>query len=210
LSNKECISNLENKLQLELKSQILELDSAINAIKTSNAAKGALQSSATIKMVLSTCKDTMERRSTIVFDGIKSLPFEYSRDLYKKLVALSEKYFDEDVEEFKERVRKIATMANGERFIDRYLHNLFESNRDALDKLKNNLETHCIQLKNQGLSKLDKVLLVIEGICLLATAFLAGQWSMNPKGNFEPYIVIIGVLVPLIELSRRIYKKTFA
>lgn len=52
-------------------------------------------------------------------------------------------------------------------------------------------------------NKMNLVLLLSEMFLLIACLALALLWIVNPKGNFEPFIVYFGALLAIIEFVRR-------
>lgn len=53
---------------------------------------------------------------------------------------------------------------------------------------------------------INRLFLILELLLLLATLALAGVWIRNPAGNFEPYTIVFGVLIAVIDVVRRSLK----
>lgn len=53
-----------------------------------------------------------------------------------------------------------------------------------------------------------RVLLVVEILLLIATLVLAVLWIRQPEGNFEPFTVLCGALLAVLEVVRRKLDRT--
>jgi hypothetical protein len=208
LANIECLRLFEDKLGLQVKDQLDQLDDDIRALKAQRAAIGSLRSGATIKQVARLCSEILASRVQHIASNLSILPFDYSSNLGEDIWKIALRHFPEDLGELKGRLEDVIRLAGGEHAQEQIINEVKEVNRTEINRLRNQLDQFLLSLKtSRKFSALDKVMLGAEAICLLTTAFLAGKWSSDPSGNYEPYIIIVGVVVPLLEIGRRVVKR---
>lgn len=208
MANQSCFENLAERLTLHSQAEYRIIDEEIEAIKRLHASKGLLKSSATIKKVIEICIRFYERKCDHFNNEIETLPFHYRKSLKDRLLDAFEGYFPADFELVDKKLKNIIEMTGGTQFEARYMGEMHDKRENISQRLKNNLDQFVIKKKeNEKVSNVEKVLIFLEIICLIIIAFLAGKWSIDPHGNYEPYIVIFSVITPVLEIGRRIYKK---
>ncbi|MGH8563485.1 MAG: hypothetical protein ACREXW_05115 [Gammaproteobacteria bacterium] len=208
MSNADCLENLRGKVTLHVGQQLGQLDDEIQSITNRNASKGMLQSGATIKEVMRACSEQMEARVSFMTTAVQQLPLDYTEDLRDSLRSLIHYYLPQDLGYISERLDKIVRLAGDEKLVDRVTDDVKANREVAIKRLENEIDQYLIRLKKAAkLSTMDKVMFFVEAVALLGTVFLAGRWSVDPSGNYEPYIVTLGVLVPLLEVARRGWKR---
>ncbi|MDP2046742.1 MAG: hypothetical protein Q8L00_11085, partial [Deltaproteobacteria bacterium] len=140
---------------------------------------------------------------------LRDLPLKYSRDLDTKISAISLKYFPAELGELHARLDGIIRIARGEHARDIVLNKVAGANKNQIHRFRTQLDHFLLILKTSRLvSTLDKIVFSLEAICLLFTAFLAGKWSSDPTHLYQPYIIVVGVIIYLLEIGRRIAKKS--
>jgi len=208
LRNNESLENLKRKLSLHSASQIADLDDQIGAIKRLHASKGLLKSSATIKKVSEACIDFFERKRTFFQKSTADLPFEIEKGLDEKLMELFTTYFPDDFDKVDQRLLEVIQMTGGEQFEAKYLAKMHEQRELISENLKTEIEQFTINLRAKtSIFTLEKIAILLEVISLLMVAYLAGKWSVDPNGNYEPFIVVWGAISAALEIGRRIWKK---
>jgi hypothetical protein len=71
-----------------------------------------------------------------------------------------------------------------------------------LAKFHNHLNATAVQLKlEHRKSPTEKFIWVFEGLLILALMFISGMWYKDPTGNYEPIIVGLTLVIPLIALG---------
>ena len=194
---------LQNQKQLGI------LDENIHAMKAQAASKGLLKSGATIKEVKNLCVKVLESRVDYISEILRDLPFKYSRDLGTKVSQISLKYFPADLGELRTRLEDIIRLANGEHARELVLGEVEGANNTKIRRFRTKLDQFLLTLKkSKKVSTFDKIVFFLEAICLLATAFLAGKWSSDPSRLYQPYIIVVGVMFSLLEIIRRIVKRS--
>jgi len=208
LGNNDALANLERRLVLHSSSQIAELDNQIAAIKRLHASKGLLKSSATIKKVSEACIEFFERKRTFFHETILGLPFDMEKVLGEKLMSVFSTYFPGDFDKVDQRLIEVIQMTGGEQFTAKYISRMHEQRDQISENVKYEIEQFIINLKAKvQLSTLEKILILFEALCLLGVAYLAGRWSVDSSGNYEPFIVALGAVSAALEIGRRIWKR---
>ena len=209
MSNKDCLENLTQRLALKDKALLSTLCEKIKAIENMNASKGMLRSRRTIKEVMRECETILNEKADYIIKEVGKLPFKPANDLVKQIVSLAKTIFPEDLGAMRGELERVVQLASGnERALEAALTGVEEARKMSLTDMETRIQQHVISIKNiNSFSWSDKLALSLEGACLLVIAFLAGKWSVDPQGNYEPYIVIFGVVAPIIEVARRVYNR---
>ena len=208
--NSECLSVVEKRLAQKVREQLDKLDADIESGKRRAASKGLSQSGAMINEVKGFCINVLELRVNYIFDILNSLPFKYSRKLGVRISEISLKYFPADLGELYTRLDAIIKFANNERARDAIINKVANANNNEIERFLNLLDQFLLNLKaSRKYSAIDKVIFLIEAICLLSTAFLAGKWLSDPTRLYQPYIIVVGVIISSLEIIRRIVKRLF-
>ena len=209
MSNSECLENLSRRLTLQEEAQLTGLREKIKAIERMNASKGVLKSGGTIKEVMRECVNVLQEKTDNIMKEVGNLPFKPTGALVEEISALSKTFFPEGLGAMRRELERIVQLTGGnDRAMDAALTGVEEASQKAVRDLESRIQQRIISLKSMtSFSWPDKLALSLEGTLLLAIAFLAGKWSNDPQGNYEPYIVILGVVMPVVEIARRVYKR---
>ena len=77
-----------------------------------------------------------------------------------------------------------------------------------LAKFQNDLSAIAVQLKlAHRKSSTEKILWGLEGLLLLMSMFISGMWYKDPTGNYEPILVVVGLVISFIFLGIKISGK---
>lgn len=99
-------------------------------------------------------------------------------------------------------LQKSTKLAGKPNLYERMLPDVESSMATDLAKFKNQLNATAIQLKLvHRKSAMEKFLWGLEGLLLLISMFISGMWYKNPAGNYEPFLVGLGLAIPLIALG---------
>jgi hypothetical protein len=152
LVNSECLRVFEERLVLNAKKQLGELDKNIEADKRLAASKGLLQSGAMINGVKGLCTKVLEYRVDYIFEILYDLPFKYSPRLGATISEISLKYFPVDLGELHTRLDNIIRLANGERARDTVIDNVLKANKTEIIRFKSLLDQFLMNLKTKNKS----------------------------------------------------------
>lgn len=206
--NSECFRIFEERLALKVKKQLGELDKNIEADKRLSASKGLLQSGAMINGVKRLCVNVLESRVDYIFEILSDLPFKYSSKIGVKISETSKHYFPSDLGELYHRLDDIIRLANGEHAREHVVNEVLNANNAEIERFQNLLNQFLLNLKtSRKFSAIDKIIFLMEAICLLSTAFLAGKWLSDPTRLYQPYIIVVGVIISSLEIIRRAVKR---
>jgi hypothetical protein len=208
LSNNDSLANLERRLSLHSSSQVDELDSRIKAIKRLHASKGLLKSSATINEVAGACIVFFESKRDFFREAVLGLTFEFENGLGEKLMSAFTAYCPGDFDKVDQRLIEVIQMTGGEQHTAKYMGRMHEQRDRISENIKNEIDQLIINLKARvQISTLERALILFEVVCLLVVAYLAGRWSVDSTGNYEPFIVALGAVSAALEIGRRFWKK---
>lgn len=206
--NSECLKVFEERLVLKVKRQLSELDKNIEADKRLAASKGNLLSGCMINGVKGLCIKVLETRVDYIFEILSELPFKYSRKLGSRVSEISLRYFPSDLGELYTRLDNIIRFTNIEGARVSTINEVVNVNITEIDRFRNLLNQFLLNLKaSSKLSPIDKGIFLLEAICLLSTAFLAGKWLSDPTRLYQPYIIVVGVIISSLEIIRRVVKR---
>lgn len=208
MSNSECFNNIKQQISLNSETQLFKLDEDIMALKRLHASKGILQSSHTIRKVRDLYVSFFENKINFLINLLETLPIRYEKSLGQKLFDFVKICFEGEFKKIDAGLKAVIDECGGQQFESRYFGELHQK-RDSLAKdLNNQIDNYIIRKKEEcNFSNIDRLLILIEIVCIITIAFLAGKWTIDPNGNYEPYIVLLGIFAPLLEIGRRVWKK---
>ncbi len=209
MSNKKCLENLAKRLEVKDIALHDALRGKIKAIERTNAGKGMLKSGRTIKEVMHECETILNQKTDFIAKEVGNLPFKPSKDLFEQIVSTAKTIFPEDLGEMQGELKQVVQLATGsERALEAALTGVEKARKKSVADMETRIQQHVISIDiKNGFSNLDKLAIGLEAVSMVIIVFLAGKWSVDPQGNYEPYIVILGVLTPIIEIARRVYNR---
>ena len=96
-----------------------------------------------------------------------------------------------------------------DRLMNAALAEVKEARQTTIRDLELRIQQHIISIKStNSFTWVDILARILEGVLLLTIVFLAGRWSNDPQDNYEPYIVILTVVMPIVEIVRWLYKRS--
>lgn len=206
--NQEQQEIYKEKQRLLLKRVSESLDADIKTIEAEQSAKLALKSGATVKRIRQAVFDQYKRINKDSIENAKSI----SPTLNSKTKAVISKESEKIQSSFLSRSSEILRQKCGVMGGPKNLYHLIE--KDFLGELATikaefyaDLETYLLSLKSATNKERYLVRLWwIEGILLLFSLGLAVIWFLDPNGNYEPLLVIAGLLIPIILFGGKIKK----
>lgn len=204
----ETRQNFEEKLRLVIKELLATLDNDYEAMLRMHAAKGLLRSGNTIKatMNLISCSDA--NFYSEVLDHIDTLKLQYNSTIESDIVQLTNNAQDSFKVKVIEKFTKSTEVTNSAKLFDRLLPDVETDLANNRAVFLNSLNAKIIDIKKTSKSSIEKILWVIEIIIVLTSIFIAGMWFKDPQGNYEPILVGLGLVIPLIYLGIRHSVKT--
>jgi hypothetical protein len=171
MDNKKIIKLIRKQLAHHYASKLLELDDAIEAIKRKNAAKGLLNSGATLKSVREECKRTVSELKRLflvdIADAISEGVIHFHSDLHQVLHQI---FVDDIMGEpsfHDSRIKQLTQNLGLEHLADRLLADIILSNETNVDELKLKLELQFSGLEARKndvrRSRVEKALYFIAG-----------------------------------------------
>lgn len=204
--NKESLSILISKLESYCKNQKIGFPEEIDKLKNLNAAKGKLRSGGTIKESCQILEEQLDLRKDFFFRTLKELPLEYKTDLEQEIDCLLDKYVPVDFSDFRSTYLDVLNLAakDNKAAHSKGLELAEAGNGRIREQLSLEIKQYLHVLKNNTeRSKEGKIYIFAELILLVVTAFLAGMWATDSGGNYEPWIVLSGVSLTILDIIRR-------
>ncbi|MES9973140.1 MAG: hypothetical protein ABW094_02695 [Candidatus Thiodiazotropha sp.] len=204
--NKESLSILISKLESFCKNQKIQFPEEIENLKKLHASKGLLISGATIKASCRILEENLEKRKEFFLCTLEELPFEYQKDLAVELNKLFEKYVPIDFSDFRPVYLDVLHMAAKDNMAanSKGLEIAEAGNGRVREQLLLEIRQYIHTLQNNAkLGRESKIYIYTELVVLVTTAFLAGMWASDSSGNYEPWIVILGLCLAVLDILRR-------
>ncbi|WP_101757984.1 hypothetical protein [Oceanicoccus sp. KOV_DT_Chl] len=198
----EIKENYVEKLRLATLDKIDELENKFKAMLALHSAKGRLGSGDTIKKTMDYIAQGNADLYQVTIDHLQSLKPEFHPQLEHEVQALAKSAQESFKTESLIYFQKSTEHARNPKLYERLLPDV-EANMEAeLAKFKNSLNAAVLQLKlNNHMPPFTKFLWGIEAVLLLISMFIAGMWYKEPTGNYEPILVILGLIIPLIAVG---------
>ncbi|PHR54871.1 MAG: hypothetical protein COA47_14725 [Robiginitomaculum sp.] len=207
--NIQAKQNIEEKIRLILIESISSLEKDFEGMLRRHAADGLLRSGNTIKATMNMIADLSANLYSEILSHIDVLSLKYystiETDIADLARAAQEKLKVETIAKF----QKSTEMAGKPKLYERMLPEVEAEMANNLATFQNNLNAKIIEIKQSTQrSPLEKVLWLFEIIILVTSIFVSGMWFKDPQGNYEPVVVALTLVMPLIYLViRRISKQ---
>ena len=203
--NTGCFEIMREDLDSLASDQLNTLEVEISRITHRNAANGTLRSGNTIKDVAQSIVGLIRQRSSSILSSLRNRPFLYSDSLSAQLDEVVKQYLPNEIPEFRERFIELMKLVGGN---DRAQAAGLEIVSGDCERIRRQLNVgirdHLLLLKSKtNEASRSKLIVGFEITALVITAFLAGMWAANPAGNYEPWIVLVAVVVAILEAFRR-------
>ena len=198
----EIKQNFKEKLSLTTRDQIALLGEKFEEMLRLHAATGRLGSGDTIKRTMEFVAEGNANLYRVGIVHLDALKLEYypqiEEDVLDLVGAAQEPYKSASLTYFK----KSTEHARNPKLYDRLLPDVESEMAAELANFQNTLNATALYLKlSNQMSPLVKALWGIEAVLLLASMFIAGMWLKDPTGNYEPVLVGLGLVMPLIAIG---------
>lgn len=203
--NEESIAALRERVISRLEWEAKMLDDEIETISRKNAAEGSFRSGRTINEAQGAAEKLIRSRAEMISEVSKILPFAYGPDLEEKLVNLVDDHFTHDLAGLQVRILNLIKRVGVGNLEDKVLGELGADQTRMANDLKADLHEHVLRLKyvsNRG--RWNSALLIIEGACLGGAGVLATLWAIQNDSEYEPYVVLLMLVAPALEVFRRL------
>ena len=202
----EIEENMKEKLRLLVVDLISAVEKKMQLMMADHSAKGMLKSGNTIKKTMDYIS---EENKTLYKESINYLN-ESSLNYHPELEINVQKLVKEAHETYKNdvlvRFQKSTDVVGNPNLYQRMLPEIESSMASDLAKFQNELNLLLAKLKHANkATPLTIAMWAIEGILLLISVFIAGMWYKNPNGNYEPILVSLGCLMPLLAICMKVY-----
>lgn len=196
--------NFEEKLRLLSDELVISFESDFEALLSRHSAEGMLRSGKTIKATMKLISKLDRKLYTEVILYIDSIKLEYYSSLeveFSNLVESAKKCIEPKVLIV---FQKCTTIAGKPELYERFLLDIVADNSAQKANFHNQLSLKVTELKNvQTKSSIEKGLWVFEILVMVSLIFISGMWFNDPDGNYEPLIIGLSFLLPLIYLLIR-------
>lgn len=198
----EIKENFREKLRLTVADTVSNLDIDIKAMLAKHAAEGMLRSGNTIKKAMDLIAEGNARILQETLEHVNSLNLTYYPEIESDIQGLAKSAQESFKAEVLPRFKKSTETAGKPQLYERMLHKVESGMANDLAKFQNQLNVTCVHLKlNNTMSPTEKFLWGFEGILLLVSMFIAGMWYKDPAGNYEPVLVGLGLVIPILAIG---------
>lgn len=202
------IENFREKLRLTTKQLLDALENDYQLMLREHSRDGKIGSGDTIGK---TMKDVAKRHAelySVVLNHIVALDPKYTHALETEVQELAQAaqvvFKVEAIDIFK----KSTVMARSPSLYDRLLPDLEAGMAADLANFQNSLNTAILKIKQKTtVPPLVKGLWVVELVLLLVAAGVAGMWYKDSTGNYEPIIVGLSLVIPLVGVAIKLTSK---
>ena len=197
--HQETKQNFIEKLRLVCGELLNELDNEIKIMLAEHSRDGLLASGATIKKTMNFIAKGNASLYGAVLDYLKNANVAYSPQLesdIQELANTTQKIFKS---ESLNRLKKSTEIARSAELYERMVTEVEAGMGTDLANFQNLLNSAVLELKlGSHMPPLTKVFWCLEAVLLLVSMFVAGMWYKDPKGNYEPILVGLGLVIPII------------
>lgn len=200
--NSEILQNYTEKLRLVIQELLAHLDQDIKKMLAEHSRDGLLGSGATIKKTMNFISSYNSSLYQVIITHMRTLNLYYYQSLESEVQELAKQFQQTFKEEALKRLKKSTEVARAPNLYERMVSEVEQSMANDLANFHNSLNAIIIDLKlNSHMTPIEKTLWVFEGLLLLSSMFIAGLWYKDPSGNYEPILVGLGLIIPLIAIG---------
>ena len=203
--NEESIGALRERVISRLQQEPKMLDDEIEVISQKNAANGSLRSGKTISETKGAAERLIRSRAEMIFEVSKRLPLTYTSDLEEKIGNLLDDHFTHGLAGLQVPILNLVRKVGVGNFEDKILGELRAAQMRIVSDLKADFHEYVLRLKYvSARGCLNSALLIIEGACLGGAGVLAILWAIQNDSEYEPYVVLLMLVIPALEVFRRL------
>ena len=202
--NPEIKANFDEKLRLTNVEIAKTLDKQIKIMLAEHAMDHMLGSGSTIQKT----KDLIELSSSklyqAVIEHLCTLNINYSSMLETEIRAIAKAAHDNYKEVACDKLSKSTVLAKAPQLYERMLHDIKSGFATDMANFHNSLNVAILELKQNSTMPIGlKILWAIEAFLLLASMFIAGMWYKDPNGVYEPIVVGLALVIPLLAVAAK-------
>jgi len=172
---------------------------------------GMLGSGATIKKTMNFIVVGNANLYSRVIEHLTKLNVNFTQNLEFDIQILTKSAQEQFKAEALAIFQKSTEIARSPNLYERMLPELESEMASNLAVFQNTLNAAILELKHKSsVSTLSKALWCLEAILLLTSVFIAGMWYKDPNGNYEPILVGLGLVIPLVGLIIKLSSKKAA
>lgn len=207
--NSEIKQNFEEKIRLVLVESKSTLNDDFELMLRRHAANGLVRSGNTIKATMDMISDLTSKLYQEILSHLDVLSIHYYPTMERDVANLANKAQIQLKVESIAKFRKSTEMAGNPSLYERMLPDVEAEMANNLAAFQNALNAKVLEIKqNTQKSPIEKLLWAFEGVLLVVSIFVAGMWFKDPEGNYEPVLVGVGLIMPLVYLLiKRVTKK---
>lgn len=202
------IENFREKLRLATRQLLEALQSDYKLMLREHSKDGKIGSGDTVSKTMKNISARHAELYTRVLNHLVALDPKFTNELESEVQELAQSaqvvFKVEAIKLFKEST----VMAKSPNLFDRLLPELESSMAADFANFQNALNTATLQIKHKTtVPPLAKALWAVELMLLLIAAGVAGMWYKDPTGNYEPIIVGLGLVIPLVGVAIKLSSK---
>lgn len=202
--NPEIKENFEEKLRLANVEITRTLDKQIRIMLAEHSRDGMLGSGNTIRKTMDLIETGSSKLYQTVLDHLCTLTIDYSPMLETEIRAVAKSAHDHYKEIALDRLNKSTVVARSPQHYERMTPDVKTGFATDMANFYNSLNVAILELKQKGTMPVStKILWSIEVMLLLASMFIAGMWYKDPNGNYEPIVVGLALVIPLLAVLAR-------
>lgn len=199
----EALSYAEDKLRAVVREERSRLVSDIEAMRRQHAAKGLLQSGATLKRIRDLGIESLSRRVEQTFSTIRIAIEDVEPRVTdaKVLMPVILQFIPEDLDDQGQHLQKTVADLNVPNALPQLLEAIAAARANALQKAEAELQLFLNnRVRINKPARHEKIFGWLEVISVLVTFVLAILWIRNPGGPYEPYLVLVASIATALNL----------
>ena len=206
--NPEVKENFEEKLRLANAEIIKTIDREIRVMHAEHARDGRLGSGDTIRRTMDMIEQGSSKLYQTVLDHLCTFTIDYSPMLETEIRAIAKTAHDGYKEVALDRLNKSTILARSPQLYERMLPEVKSGFATDMANFHNSLNVAIFELKQKAkMPTGTKILWSIEALLILGSMFIAGMWYQDPGGNYEPIVVGLALVIPLLAVIARFSAK---
>lgn len=198
------------KLRLVVTELLSELDQNIKLMLAEHSRDGKLGCGDTIRKTMEYISAGNASFYQKALDHFSHLSPKYNHQLELEVQNLAKSVQYSFKQEALQRLKKSTEIARSPNLYERMLPDVESSMATDLANFQNLLNSAVIALnrqQNHAMSPTTKVLWSLEALLLTVSVFISGMWFNDPEGNYEPILVGLGLVMPLIAMGIKLSAK---
>ncbi len=204
----EIEQNFKEKLRLILSNLLESLDGKIKKMLAEHSRDGLLRSGDTIKRTMDFISSENATFYQEIINHMGTINLQHYPLIESDVQKLAKSVHASFKQECLSRLKKSTEIARNPKLYERMIPKVEESMASDLANFQNDLNALVIDLKQQKfISSFEKAVWGFEGLLLLFSMFIAGMWYKNPEGNYEPVLVGLALIIPLIAVWMKFGRK---